>query len=35
MDTVCVLLPVMVFGKLQISWRHKLAVFVLLGLGLL
>ena len=35
MDTICVLLPVLVFGKLQISWRNKLAVFTLLGLGLL
>ncbi|KAF6222031.1 hypothetical protein HO133_001999 [Letharia lupina] len=34
MDVLCVLLPIMVFGKLQISWRNKLAVFVLLGLGL-
>lgn len=34
MDTICVLLPVLVFGKLQISWRTKLAVFILLGLGL-
>ena len=35
MDTLCVLLPILVFGKLQISWRIKLAVFTLLGLGLL
>ena len=35
MDTLCVLLPVLVFGKIQISWRSKVAVFTLLGLGLL
>ena len=35
MDLICVLLPILVYRKLQISWRDKLAVFVLLGLGLL
>lgn len=34
MDILCVLLPVMVFRKLQIDWRDKLALFSLLGLAL-
>lgn len=33
-DILCVLLPIMVFRSLQISWRDKVAVFILLGLGL-
>ncbi|CAD6591213.1 MAG: hypothetical protein ASARMPRED_005264 [Alectoria sarmentosa] len=35
MDILCVLLPIMVFRKVQMSWQDKLAVFTLLGLGLL
>lgn len=35
MDILCVFLPIMVFWKVQISWQDKLAVFILLGLGLL
>ena len=34
MDILCVLLPIMVFGKLNIGWRDKVAVFILLGFGL-
>ena len=35
MDVLCVLLPILVYRKLQIDWRDKLAVFIILGLGLL
>lgn len=35
MDILCVLLPIMVFRKIQIGWRDKLALFALLALGLL
>ena len=35
MDVLCVLLPIFVCRNLQTSWQDKLAVFLLLGLGLM
>lgn len=34
-DILCVLLPVILFRNLQISWKKKLGVVILLSLGLL
>ena len=34
-DLLCVLLPMMVFRKLRVSLRDKIAIFIIIGLGLL
>lgn len=35
MDTLCVLLIMLVFRNLQANLREKIAIFVIVGLGIL